>query len=43
MVNSGFRFYLTTEIKNNKIEGYSRKNALENIVGWAKLIKIVLN
>ncbi len=39
---NGFNFYLTTEIKNNVIEGYTRKNALKNIVGWTKFTLVKL-
>jgi len=37
---NGFGFYLTTHSNNNKIEGYTRKNALKNIVGWTKFTLI---
>jgi len=33
---NGFGYYLTTEVKSDSIKGYTRKNALKNIVGWAK-------
>ncbi len=39
---NGFDFYLTTEINNKKIIGYTRKNALKNIVGWAKFTLVKL-
>ena len=39
---NGFDFYLTTEIKNNVIKGYTRKNALKNIVGWTKFTLVKL-
>lgn len=39
---NGFGFYLTTTIKDNKIKGFTRKNALKNIVGWTKYTLIKL-
>ena len=33
---NGFDFYITTTIKDGKIEGMSRKNALKDIVGGFK-------
>ncbi|MCF6288866.1 MAG: S41 family peptidase [Proteobacteria bacterium] len=39
---NNFGFYLTTKIQNNEITGHTRKNALKNIVGWAKYTLIKL-
>lgn len=40
---NGFDYYLTTEIKNGKIIGQTRDNALKDIVGGFKFMMIKLS